>query len=355
MFAQTLNRARSDDCEPASIGPQLAGHPAGEGGQPPVPVMVRASQKFTLSQIRAFVGAARHGTFSRAALDLGISQSALSRCIKDLELALGVGLFERSSRGVGLSRAGRAVLPKAEQLVLEYAKTQAFLAAQRSRQRGVLRVAADASVAPVVLDTLTRMLRRHAPAVDLELLAMGSEEAVHHVSTNTASLGLCGSMEGHPMLRYTPVLAAQLGLIVPPGCNVPESPGSLDDLEGIPFVRLADCTPVTRTLRQHDVHFPAYFDSRVVYTCLSAAFDSMREKGMVAVATGIGASLPQTHGMRFIPLPGLLPSLSVYLVSARYADCNPLAEQLRDLVRTSVHDSPWHPSVQRLNRVSLPA
>ena len=50
---------------------------------------------FTIKQARYFIGVAEHGSFSRAAAELGISQSTLTESIKDLEAHLGVNLFAR--------------------------------------------------------------------------------------------------------------------------------------------------------------------------------------------------------------------------------------------------------------------
>ena len=61
----------------------------------------------TMSALLAFESAARHGNFSRAARELGISQSYVSRQVAGLEKQLAVRLFERSSGGVALTIAGR--------------------------------------------------------------------------------------------------------------------------------------------------------------------------------------------------------------------------------------------------------
>ncbi|MDE0057067.1 MAG: LysR family transcriptional regulator [Defluviicoccus sp.] len=60
-----------------------------------------------MSALAAFECAARHGSFSRAALELGATQPAISRHIASLEEQLGTQLFERSRKGVVLTDAGR--------------------------------------------------------------------------------------------------------------------------------------------------------------------------------------------------------------------------------------------------------
>lgn len=64
-----------------------------------------------LGVLQAFECAARHGSFTRAALELNLTQSAISRQIRALEMQLGVTLFERVRKRVILSSAGKSLLP----------------------------------------------------------------------------------------------------------------------------------------------------------------------------------------------------------------------------------------------------
>jgi LysR family transcriptional regulator, nitrogen assimilation regulatory protein len=63
-----------------------------------------------IRQLRYFVAVAERLSVSRAALDLHLSQSALSEALRKLEAELGVSLLERSSRGVTPTVAGEALL-----------------------------------------------------------------------------------------------------------------------------------------------------------------------------------------------------------------------------------------------------
>lgn len=64
-----------------------------------------------LTALRAFEAAARHGSFVKAAAELGVTAGAVSQHIKGLEERLGLALFRRLARGVRLTEAGRAYLP----------------------------------------------------------------------------------------------------------------------------------------------------------------------------------------------------------------------------------------------------
>lgn len=72
-----------------------------------------------LKQLRYFVTAAKLGSFTQAALECGVSQSAVSQQIKALENELGVELVERRNRGFALTPAGALVLARGETLLRE--------------------------------------------------------------------------------------------------------------------------------------------------------------------------------------------------------------------------------------------
>lgn len=72
-----------------------------------------------LAVLRAFECAARHENFTRAALELNSTQSAVSRQIRSLEVQLGVPLFERIRKRVVLSEAGRGILPTVSRLLAQ--------------------------------------------------------------------------------------------------------------------------------------------------------------------------------------------------------------------------------------------
>ena len=70
-----------------------------------------ASPAVPLNALRAFAAAARHLSFTRAGLELCVTQAAISHQIKGLEARLGVTLFRRSSRGLVLTDEGAALAP----------------------------------------------------------------------------------------------------------------------------------------------------------------------------------------------------------------------------------------------------
>ena len=94
-----------------------------------------------LESLRYFLAVVKTMSFSEAAEELNISQSALSKKIKSLELDLDVLLFYRTTRAIQLTEAGTALVPLANEAVLLENRVEAQMRRFRLRTKEVLRIA----------------------------------------------------------------------------------------------------------------------------------------------------------------------------------------------------------------------
>ena len=113
-----------------------------------------------LKRFEAVLAIARLGSFRAAALDLGMSTTALSHAVARLEADLGVRLFNRTTRSVSLSDAGRTFVERIGPAVSEIRMAMETAQSQRSTPSGLLRINASVqagrAIAPLVLDFLRR-------------------------------------------------------------------------------------------------------------------------------------------------------------------------------------------------------
>lgn len=149
-----------------------------------------------LRHLRYFLCVAEEMHFGRAAQRLGISQPPLSQQIRALEEELGVRLFERTSRRVRLTEAGRLFEPEARQTLI-----QADHAAQTARlaQRGLigqLRIGFTASAPFVtrIADALYRFRQEH-PNVDLVLQELSREDQIAQVEQGKLDIAIIRGLE----------------------------------------------------------------------------------------------------------------------------------------------------------------
>lgn len=120
--------------------------------------------------LAAFVQVAEHLSVSRAAQQLGVGKSVVSKRVALLESAVKATLFSRSTRRVALTAAGEAYLEHARRALLEVQAAEERLRDLRVQLSGTLRVTATVSWGQHVLaPALAGFLRQH-PALELELL-----------------------------------------------------------------------------------------------------------------------------------------------------------------------------------------
>lgn len=129
--------------------------------------------KHGLIEFDAVLAIARRGSFRAAALELGLSTTALSNLIGKLERQLGVRLFNRTTRSVSLTDAG---LQFADQIGSAVKTLHDAMAAARSQQQtpsGTLRINAFPTGAREVLGPLLLKLLQRYPAIHLDLVTEG--------------------------------------------------------------------------------------------------------------------------------------------------------------------------------------
>ena len=121
---------------------------------------------FSLRQLRYFVATAELGQISHAAVNLSISQSAVTTAIKDLELSLGVSLFDRTHQGMELTAAGRQFLSHAYEILakVDEATHLSFVGAD---VEGELTVAATYTVMGYFLPMHIERMRRLYPKLKI--------------------------------------------------------------------------------------------------------------------------------------------------------------------------------------------
>lgn len=144
----------------------------------------------TLKQLRAFVSVAEAGSFTAAAQRLHVTPSALSLVVKDLETAVGLRLFDRTTRHTVLAPAGRDFLPTARKLVEDFARALDGLREFQGVQRGVLRIAGSPIYAGTLVPQLAADFGALYPGIRLHVVDALTEHVAAKVANGDADLGI---------------------------------------------------------------------------------------------------------------------------------------------------------------------
>jgi len=142
-----------------------------------------------LREIRCFVTVAEELGFSRAGRRLGMSQPAVSQAVARLERALGVRLFDRTSRDVRLTDTGAALLPLAESLLAEAARFAEEAARRASATSRPIRLGYCPLVGTLAA-RVARQVRARSPRLDVELRPAGWAAATDDLSRGAVTAAL---------------------------------------------------------------------------------------------------------------------------------------------------------------------
>lgn len=122
------------------------------------------------SGILAFLKVAETRNFTRAAAELGVTPSSLSEAVKGLEARLGVRLFNRTTRSVGLTEAGAAYLQRVGPAAEEIRAAGTALKDARDQPAGLLRLSLPSIAGPLLIEPLMGLFLAAYPDVQLDLV-----------------------------------------------------------------------------------------------------------------------------------------------------------------------------------------
>jgi DNA-binding transcriptional LysR family regulator len=127
-------------------------------------------QRRSLDDLRSLVAVGRERSFTNAAAKLGVSQSALSQTISQLEARLGVRLLTRTTRSVSLTEAGERLVGTAAPRIEEIEAEVATVSELRTKPAGTIRITATEHAADaILLPKITKLLRGY-PDIKIEIV-----------------------------------------------------------------------------------------------------------------------------------------------------------------------------------------
>jgi len=122
-----------------------------------------------LNALNSFLAVARRCSFAAAAKDLGVSTSALSQSVRQLEARLGVTLLTRTSRSVALTDAGQRLLEHAGPAVEQALESLKTVAAQPGEVTGRVRITVPVSAVQLILARLLPRFVERYPKVEVDV------------------------------------------------------------------------------------------------------------------------------------------------------------------------------------------
>jgi DNA-binding transcriptional LysR family regulator len=263
-----------------------------------------------LERAKLFRDIAQSRSVSKGARQNGISQSAASQHLQDLEEQLGLPLLDRGSRPLLVTDAGKLYLEMCRDLLRRRDEFQAALERMKTEVEGTVRVASIYSVGLSEMSQLEQEFSRRYPEAHLDVEYLRPEKVYEAVVTDRADLGLLSYPEATKEVTVLPWRQEEMVVAASPYHALAEkSEVRPEDLNGLDFVGFDEDLPIRRDidrfLREHhvEVNLTLHFDN----------LQMIKE----AVAHGEGVSIMPARIMeeevkqgRLVPIP--ISSLRLY-------------------------------------------
>lgn len=238
-------------------------------------------------RLEAFVTVARERSFTRAALLLHVSQSAVSQQVVALEREVGARLLERTRRRVDLTPAGAAFFEHAERMLAEADRARRSVAAVQGTIAGELAVAASLTTAGYVLPSAVAALLAEHPDVKVAMRVENTEEVVYGLLRGDADIGFVEGDVAADGIRLEQFSEDELVVIAPPSHRLAEGDEiRLADLAAEPFVQ-REAGSGTRQIAEAAMVEAGFDPSRLRVVAELSGIDPIKS----AVEAGLGIAI----------------------------------------------------------------
>ena len=192
-------------------------------------MVLKNSEVWDLRALRCFLSVARHNSLTRASVELGVSESAVSQRLKNLERAMGLKLYESPGGRFRITPTGSRLIEMAVDVFNRIDGFRAELGA--GQPAGSLAVATQDAVVRYVLPEVARSFASQNPTIRLELMTRNVDETLRAVRLGEADLGIVSETPLPNSLTFVPLRSYQAQFVAPKGHPLfAAGPPAIEDL-----------------------------------------------------------------------------------------------------------------------------
>lgn len=233
----------------------------------------------------AFIRVVELGSISKAAEDLGYTQSAVSRMIADLEASWGLSLLRRSRAGLTLSSDGIQLLPYIKELCKKYRDMQEKANALRGIESGYIRIGTFSSMSTQYLPEILKLFESRYPKIEFQLKNMDYVDLEEALCAGEVDCGfICSPLS--EQIKSTFLIRDRMMAVLPPEHELVDAEHyPLQRLSTERFIKLSDD-------RSNDVSFVLQLFKKILNAPLNIFCDVNDDYSVMAmVESGLGVSV----------------------------------------------------------------
>lgn len=289
-------------------------------------------------QLQAFLEICKCGSFAAAAERVHLSPSGISMLVKELERQLGVRLFERTTRAVSLTDAGRVLQPYAEKVVTELRQLGIALQGSSSAVRPTLTIAATPVIATCLLPKVVAEFARQHPDVRIQVMDGNLEAVRQAVLDGNANMGIAFFVKPTAGILREPICRFRLMSISPGSKQQSKRVQSRvwKSLDGLPMIALPRQNPIQALIDKHLPNVKTNQGNRAEINFLGTMI-AMVEAGLGnAVVPSFMMEECQQHGVQVAMLTDPPVHLNMYAALRRGSDRRIVETQFIEVLKSQI-------------------
>lgn len=296
----------------------------------------------SLRHFRAFVAVANAGSFTIAAKELFLTQSALTATIQQFEEAVGFKLFDRSTRRVVMTHEAQRFKPQAEHILRQFDSAVADLESLAQGRRGHVRIAAAASVTHYFLGHAIAGMRADYPDITVSLHDAASEQVERMVEQGEVDFAFASPHKRLEELVYTPLFEDRYGLVCREDHRYAQGRRALrwPDLSPAEYIGFTADTGIGAYLRQHADRPDLFANSGNEVSNTSSLAAILKWTGGYSVLPALAAARITGPELVFRALTTPALSRQVHLVTRKLRSLSPGSELLVDYMLRTLRQTP---------------
>lgn len=284
---------------------------------------------------------AKYEHLTKAAEELFMTSSALSRAMSSLEEELGISLFERSSRKIKLTQYGKVFHNYVHQAITSVNTGTSVVQRLADIKNGTINVSSIFSVGASYIPSLVRQFHEKHEGIQIELAQKTTQQILHDITDGVTDIGFCGEFdndEEYPLINKEFIYYEEVVLIVPNShALATKKEVSFEDIKDETFIGYNNSTGIVHTI-YNEIASKGYPDFR-----FKTAFKSNEDSNVVGlVREGLGiaflVNIPTLHmgGVTMLKLSDLFFMRAIYMVWKKNAYLTPPANLFRKFALSRV-------------------
>ncbi len=292
----------------------------------------------SLRHLRCFLAVAETGSFTAASSRMFLTQSSLTAAIQQFEEAIGLKLFDRTTRRVVMTQEAERFKDQAEKILSGFDGAIGDLRAFGQSQQGNIRIAAAASVMTLFMVDAISAFSQSYPDITFSLRDTGAEQVEQMVFDGEVDFALASPHKGYEDLSYTPLLEDQYGVIYRRGHRFGRSrkPLRWADLTKRGYVAFSIDTGIGTFLREH-VDGSSLFDGpHDEVSSTTSLFPFLSSGDRYSVVPALAAKAGESFNLQFRALTDPVLSRQICLVTRKLRSLSPTAGRMLNVLLQTI-------------------